>query len=160
MLNLTLVVCTFVLGVGSELAQGFLPNGRTFDPFDIVANLVGSLAACGLASWYHKRMLERRRKNKYAGVGDGEEGEEDLELGEGPGPSVVDEDDQETGVVSTAGRGKSLEEEVDNWDENAADEPWDEDQDIGTAATSESAGKMTPASSNADDEHDKKVAKD
>ncbi|CEL08025.1 Putative VanZ domain protein [Aspergillus calidoustus] len=116
-LHLTLVVCTLVLGVGSEILQGILPNGRSFDPFDILANIVGSAGAVGLCSWYHRRMLERRRKARFGSLG---EGGDDLELGMGPGPR---EDDglgaQESGVMD-------LEQEVDNWDENAVDN-WDTD---------------------------------
>lgn len=134
-LNLTLVVCTVILGVGSEFLQGFLPNGREFDLYDIVANVVGSLAGLGLCSWYHKRMLERKRSRKHYTAVPGEEDLEDgdIELGEGVGaqeegiteaPGAVD--------LGTGAAGKStttLEEEVDNWDENAVD-AWDEG-DIG-----------------------------
>ncbi|KAJ5808393.1 hypothetical protein N7474_009662 [Penicillium riverlandense] len=116
--NLTLVVCTLGLGVGSEFLQGLLPNDRVFDLFDLIANVVGSLGAIGLSGWYHKRMLERRRKSRFGlmegatddvelGVGVGGEGARDRE---GLGP-------QESGVMT-------LEQEVDNWDENAVDN-WD-----------------------------------
>lgn len=128
-LHFTLVVCTLCLGVGSEFLQGFLPNGRDFDFYDIVANVVGSLAGLGLCSWYHKRMVDRKRMQKtYTAVPDGEFDEgADIELGEG----VVGA--QESGVVdaspAAAGEGSSsssktltLEEEVDNWDENAPDD--------------------------------------
>lgn len=111
-MNITLVTCTLVLGIGSEFLQGFLPNDREFDVYDIVANIVGSLAALLLCSWYHKRMLERRRQNKAYNAVPGED-VEDLELGEGEG--------HETGVVQA----QTLEEEVDNWDENAVDN-WDD----------------------------------
>jgi hypothetical protein len=150
-LNLTLAVCTAGLGVGSELLQAFLPNGRAFDVLDVVANLVGSLAGVGLCSWYHKRMLERKRLRKYTAVptgeggDDGGEGEEDLELGEGPGIGggrvSGEHDEGVTGAVVTGGgggggqRAATLEEQVDNWDENAVD-AWDEDDagDVGVAA--------------------------
>jgi VanZ family protein len=150
-LNLTLAVCTAGLGVGSELLQAFLPNGRTFDVLDVAANLVGSLAGVGLCTWYHKRMLERKRLRKYTAVptgegGDGEEGEEvDLELGEGPGigggRAEGEHEEGVTGAVVTGGgggggqRAVTLEEQVDNWDENAVD-AWDEDDagDVGVAA--------------------------
>ncbi|KAM0284113.1 hypothetical protein ACHAQH_002101 [Verticillium albo-atrum] len=115
-LNLTLLVCTALLGVGSELLQSILPNGRVFDLFDIVANILGSLAAVGLCTWYHKRMLERRRVQRGYGAVAGED-EEDVEMGAGG---------QEVGVVDAA-EVRTLEDEVDNWDENAADE-WDGDQ--------------------------------
>lgn len=60
-------------------------------------------------------MLERRRKNRYSSL-DG--GDADVELG-GVGSSRHDEGlgPQETGVMN-------LEQEVDNWDENAVDN-WD-----------------------------------
>ncbi|PSR90898.1 hypothetical protein BD289DRAFT_365424 [Coniella lustricola] len=147
-LHFTLVVCTLGLGVGSEFLQAFLPNGRDFDFYDIVANLVGSVAALALCSWYHKRMLERKRSRKtYTAVPTGEEEDEgevggvlgggDIELGEG----IIGA--HESGVTETAANGNgnggqhyhhqggsstkaamSLEEEVDNWDENAPDD-WD-----------------------------------
>ncbi|KAL1857833.1 hypothetical protein Plec18167_001765 [Paecilomyces lecythidis] len=116
-LHLTLLVCTLGLGVGSEIIQGLLPNDRAFDPFDVVANIVGSLGAVGLCSWYHKRMLERRRKARYGAFADG--AGDDVELGVTPGTSGEEEHlgPQETGVTT-------LEQEVDNWDENAVDD-WD-----------------------------------
>ncbi|CAK7208962.1 hypothetical protein SCUCBS95973_000290 [Sporothrix curviconia] len=161
-LNMALAVCTGGLGVGSEVIQGLLPNnGRVFDAMDIVANILGSLAALGLCSWYHKRMLERKRHRKYAAV-PGEEGHGDedglgdtsvvdIELGERAGShsTTVLHDNSERSPAApatkaavaaaaasasstTAERGTTLEEEVDNWDENAEDN-WDEDDtgDIG-----------------------------
>ncbi|POS77796.1 VanZ like family protein [Diaporthe helianthi] len=134
-LHFTLVVCTLCLGVGSEFLQGFLPNGRDFDFYDIVANLVGSLAGLGLCSMYHKRMLERKRSRKsYTAVPDGPDGVEDegdIELGEGVAGA------QESGVMEASGaagegsssKARSLEEEVDNWDENAPDD-WDGVHDV------------------------------
>ncbi|KAI1469117.1 uncharacterized protein F4812DRAFT_319871 [Daldinia caldariorum] len=123
-LNFTVVVCTLGLGIGSEFLQGFLPNGREFDPYDIVANIVGSLAGLGLCSWYHLRMLERKRTRRQYNAVPGED-PTDLELGE-------DIEAQEEGVMSAAGneRVTTLEDEVDNWDENAVD-AWDEDEGEG-----------------------------
>ncbi|RSL90665.1 hypothetical protein CDV31_015635 [Fusarium ambrosium] len=116
-LNMTLVVCTLVLGVGSEFVQGFLDNGREFDLYDIVANIIGSFAGLGLCTWYHKRMLERKRqRRRYTAVPGEDQG--DVELGEG----------HETGVVEGPSRSRTLEEEVDNWDENHIDEDWDEEE--------------------------------
>lgn len=180
-LNMALAVCTGGLGVGSEVLQAVLPdNGWVFDGMDIVANVLGSLAGLALCSWYHKRMLERKRHRKYSAVPgeEGHEGEEgladtsivDIELGEGTGThSMVlhDGGDGEAGTSAsantpttsvavatptsttagssaaaaavataaaspTAARGATLEEELDNWDENAVDQ-WDEDDagDIG-----------------------------
>ncbi|KAF2433833.1 hypothetical protein EJ08DRAFT_569932, partial [Tothia fuscella] len=119
-LQLTAFVCTFVLGVGSEVAQGLLPNGRDFDPYDILANVLGSAPALLISTWYHKRMLERKRLSKsYTLVpGEGSDDDMDLELGEGIGA-------QEDGIVGANGgpSAQTLEQEVDNWDENAED--WD-----------------------------------
>lgn len=112
---MTLVVCTLILGVGSEFVQSILPNDRDFDIGDIVANIIGSLLAIGLCSWYHHRMLERRRQRKTYNAVPGEDGG-DVELGEG----------HETGVDEGPSRGRTLEDEVDNWDENAPDD-WDEE---------------------------------
>ncbi|EFQ98128.1 hypothetical protein MGYG_01166 [Nannizzia gypsea CBS 118893] len=117
-LHLTLIVCTLVLGIGAEIVQSLVPNGRSFDPFNILANVVGSLGAVGLCTWYHKRMLERRRKARFGAlVGNAEE---DVELGLANGTG-----EQETGVTNA----QSLEDEVDNWDENAEDN-WDTADDI------------------------------
>ncbi|KAJ5493202.1 hypothetical protein N7539_001948 [Penicillium diatomitis] len=119
-LHITLLVCTLFLGLGSEIVQGFLPNGRDFDPFDILANVVGSLGAVGLCSWYHRRMLERRRQSRFGLMEGGED--EDVELGTGLGRSRDEEGlgPQESGVTN-------LEQEVDNWDENAIDN-WDTEE--------------------------------
>jgi len=114
-LNMTLVVCTIILGIGSEFLQSFVPNSRAFDFYDIVANMVGSLVGLGICAWYHKRMLERKRQRKSYSVVPGEAAE-DVELGEGP----------ETGITDSPARGRTLEQEVDNWDEHAEDN-WDED---------------------------------
>ena len=90
-LNLTLLIVTCLLGVGSEALQGLLPNGRQFDPLDIVANIIGSLLALGLCTTYHKRMLDRRRRAKGYGAVP-QEGGGDLELGA-----------QESGIVGDDG---------------------------------------------------------
>ena len=108
-----------VLAVASEFLQAALPNGRNFDPIDIVANLVGTSLALTLCGWYHKRMLERKRRRKLQGYGvvaDGE-GEQDVELGEGGSSS------QEMGVVAE--------------DEDDGGEAWDD--------IAESAGGPTKA---------------
>lgn len=162
MLHITLFVCTFALGVGSEVLQGLLPNDREFDPWDVLANVAGSLAALGLASAYHRRSVERRRRAKYSALtGEGIEGTDDLELGEAgvlAGRSNEDgHDDQPTGFVAVAPR--TVQEELDNWDENAEDEAWDEEDDTTGAST---AGiKITPASSSiGDDDVPKKITID
>ncbi|THV48205.1 hypothetical protein BGAL_0262g00180 [Botrytis galanthina] len=134
-LNFTLIICTGILGVGSEFLQGFLPNGRTFDFYDIVANIVGSLAGVALCSWYHLRMLERKRLAKTYHVVPGDE-EQDLELGEGVGA-------QENGVAAAS---RTLDEEVDNWDENMED-AWDEDEQADVVDSVEGEGLKTPSAS-------------
>ncbi|KAL4885124.1 hypothetical protein BJY04DRAFT_181497 [Aspergillus karnatakaensis] len=145
-LHLTLIICTLVLGVGSEILQGILPNGRSFDPFDLLANIVGSLGAVGLCSWYHRRMLERRRKNRFGSLG---ENGDDVELGMSPGHH----DDEGLGAQESAVM--DLEQEVDNWDENAVDN-WDtEDGDdpsilTGTTAADREDQKLVDGGKRAD----------
>ncbi|KAF7596398.1 hypothetical protein BBP40_001705 [Aspergillus hancockii] len=142
-LQLTLIVCTVVLGIGSEIVQAILPNGRSFDPFDLLANIVGSLGAVGLCSWYHRRMLERRRKARFGALGDG--AGDDVELGVGLGHGEIGHENeglgpQETGVMN-------LEREVDNWDENAVDN-WDSDdgadESAGLTGTTNEGSKTPP----------------
>ncbi|TGZ80206.1 VanZ-domain-containing protein, partial [Ascodesmis nigricans] len=81
----TLLVCTLFLGIGSEFLQSFTTI-RAFDPFDILANLVGSVLGLLLCTQYHRRMLERRRLAKsggaYAAVAGDETVEFEHELGE------------------------------------------------------------------------------
>ncbi|KAL3426274.1 VanZ like family protein [Phlyctema vagabunda] len=150
-LNLTLLVCTGVLGAGSEVVQALLPNGRTFDVYDIVANVVGSLAAVALCSWYHLRMLERKRLAKTYQVVPGED--VDLELGEGISA-------QESGITRVEPRAETLDDEVDNWDENAED-AWDEDDLAAGTDSAEGEGLKTPsASSGGDVEPDAKKRSD
>ena len=145
-LNLTLICVTFFLGLGSEVLQRLLPNGRVFDPYDILANSVGSMSALALCSWYHKRMLERRRLSKYHIV-PGDDLGQDVELG-GTGGSR-----QGSGITGSVGR--SLEEQVDNWDEHA-DDPWDEEvalEEEGHGTESGSGeGGLTPSSGSAGDD--------
>ncbi|UKZ87153.1 uncharacterized protein TrAFT101_002961 [Trichoderma asperellum] len=119
-LNMTILVCTVILGIGSEFVQSFLPNDRDFDLYDIVANIIGSLLGAGICAWYHKRMLERKRQRKHYDAVPGED-TEDVELGEG----------QESGILSASTRSRTLEEEVDNWDENEEDN-WDDDNALDT----------------------------
>lgn len=164
-IHLTLLVCTAGLCIGSEFVQAFLPNGRDFDPYDILANVTGSALALSLCSWYHKRMLERKRQNKHYDIVPGDEGgleddegrERDVELGEGVGAGHSLRE-QETGTVSAdahnqAGAGAeqavgtNITEELDNWDENAED--WDDEEVSGE-------GKKTPTSSNEDTPETKK----
>ena len=132
-IHLTLVVCTLVLSVGSEVVQGLLPNDREFDAWDVLANVIGSLSALGLCNLYHRRAADRKRRAKYSALtGESLEGD-DLELGVVPGMSgppgtVAHSSEQESGIVSTV-QHKSVENELANWDENAPDETWDEDDD-------------------------------
>ncbi|EMD00267.1 hypothetical protein BAUCODRAFT_119813 [Baudoinia panamericana UAMH 10762] len=149
-IHLTLLICTAALGIGSEVAQALLPNGRAFDPFDILANVLGSALALVLCAWYHKRMLERRRKNKHYDIVPGEDadeegGEADVELGEGVGRGSLAE--QETGGVPADANGQAaagapiketnVSEELDNWDEN--EEDWDDG--AGTVDAAKADGK-------------------
>ncbi|KAH3667012.1 hypothetical protein WICMUC_005359 [Wickerhamomyces mucosus] len=62
--NLTFITCTLGGGIGSEFIQGLLPY-RTFDIYDIVANVLGSTSAIGLAILYHKKLIQRRRNERY-----------------------------------------------------------------------------------------------
>lgn len=139
-MNLTLITCTVALGIGSEIIQHIIENGRIFDIFDIVANVVGSLGAVGLCSWYHKRMLERRRKARFGTLVDGAAAD-DVELGVTSGGLGA----QETGTTTV---GRTLEEEVDNWDENEVDN-WEDGDDIGGTSV-EGDGPKTPGSSSPD----------
>jgi VanZ family protein len=143
-LNLTLLVCTLILGVGSEFLQNFLPNGRNFDLYDILANVAGSLAALAICSWYHQRMLERKRQRRYSAVPGDEPDDMELGLSDGLGS-------QEEGILAAdteQHHPATLEEEIDNWDENAVDN-WDDDDepdgDIGvsgkTLATEQNGGE-------------------
>lgn len=87
-------------------------------------------------------MLERKRQAKgYGAV----PGEDDVELGESSG-------EQETGV--TGNRPQTLEEEVDNWDENAQD--WDEED----GHEGEGEAKNAPSSSQEDGAVDTKKRND
>jgi hypothetical protein len=148
-LNLTLLVCTAILSIGTEFLQSIIPNDRTFDLYDILANIIGSLAAVALSSWYHKRMLERKRAAKQYLAVPGDE-EADLELGEGLSA-------QESGIT-TAAPVQSLEAEVDNWDENAED-AWEEEGPAGTDSL-EGEGPKTPSASSAGDtEHQRDTKK-
>lgn len=144
-LHITLFVCTFALAVGSEIVQGLLPNGRDFDPLDVIANVLGSLSALGLATFYHKRALERRRRARFNTVLDDglPEGDEDLELGHSTvrqgdvGNEAVS--DERSNVVSSEPR--TIEEELDHWDENASDDVIDGDDE--TLDGSKKAAKST-----------------
>lgn len=111
-----------------------------------MANAAGSLASLALCSWYHKRMLERKRRAKQYQAVPGEDEDVDVELGEGVGNG------QESGVVRDPGL--SVEEELDNWDENAEDN-WDPEEPNGGADT-EQAGKSDAAASAAAEQSAKK----
>ncbi|KAK5159215.1 hypothetical protein LTS14_002357 [Recurvomyces mirabilis] len=149
-IHVTLLVCTGAFSISSEIVQALLPNGREFDPFDILANVVGSALALTLCSWYHKRMLERKRKNKHYDIVPGDEPaddeedvERDVELGNVSG--------QESGTVSVEANGQAeagatskatnVTEELDNWDEN--EEDWD-DGGGGNAAAASTANETEP----------------
>jgi len=82
------------------------------------------------------RMLERKRLAKHYQV---VPGEEDVELGEGVGA-------QDSGVVTATAAAPTLDEEVENWDENMED-GWEEDEH--TADSAEGEGLKTPSASSA-----------
>lgn len=62
--NATLILVTAIMGIGSEFLQHFFTT-REFDYRDIGANIAGSLFATVVSSWYHGRLVERRRKARY-----------------------------------------------------------------------------------------------
>lgn len=158
-IHLTLIVCTLVLAVGSEVAQGLLPNDRDFDPWDVLANVLGSLAALGLSSAYHRRAAERRRRAKYSSLTDeGLEGD-GLELGDATNGELgrPRDPDLEAGIIPATGT-RTVDEELDNWDENVPDDAWDDDDD---ATTSGRNTKVTPSTSSVGSEDlSKKMAVD
>lgn len=119
LLNLTLLVVTFALGLGSEAVQILIPKSHDFDPTNIVANVLGSLSALALCTIYHKRMLDRRRRSKGYGMVPQDAEGEDLELG----PTQH----QESGVVD-------------------AEEDWD---DLHRVSSTDNDGRLTPGSTNA-----------
>lgn len=84
------------------------------------------MTAC---NWYHKRMLERKRaaRGYHAVAGQDTEGV-DVELGEGVGH-------QESGVVRP-----TVEEELDNWDENAED--WEDTEAAGDSANGQTQATL------------------
>jgi hypothetical protein len=155
-----LITCTLTLGIGSEIVQGLLPNDRDWDGFDVLANVLGSLLAVGVASWFHRRAAERRRLAKYEALATGE-GEEDIELG---GTTLVNGDleaglgGQESGITTrtdslpgVTGK-RTVEDELDEWDENAEDEDaWSDDggkpEDKATPATSSRDSQEEPLTS-------------
>ena len=124
-LNLTLLIVTVGLGLGSEFLQSVLPNGRDFDMLDIGANILGSLTALLLCNIYHKRMLDRRRRKRGYGVVPQEGEGEDIELGQGVRG-------EEEGRAS-----------------GDREEPWD---DIGGEGAVEGDGKLTPSSADTGDD--------
>lgn len=100
MIKILLVGITIVLSLASELLQALLPNDRTFDPLDIAANVVGSGLALALCNWYHKRMLERKRRRKGLNYLVAGNAADDLELGESGNDQelgIVDENDDDGG---------------------------------------------------------------
>ena len=85
-----------------------------------MANLVGVIAAVAMCAWYHKRMLERKRKSRGYHLASGTIAtDRDVELG--------GLDSRETN--SQTSRVGNIEQELDNWDENDEDE-WNETEDL------------------------------
>ena len=89
---------------------------------------------------------KRKRQKKGYGAVPGEEGaDDDVELGETAAPQASGV--APAGDAPDAQKATTLEEEVDNWDENAID-AWDED-DMGDVGAS-TAGKAAEAVENGD----------
>ena len=111
--------------------------------------MVGAVPGLLVCSWYHKRMLERRRAAKNYSLVPGEELDEerDVELGE----TGAGHDEQGAGVVEPHQQ-PTVTEELDNWDENADD--WDEDETAGTDGVKADAQKTSNGST--DDDTSKK----
>lgn len=87
------------------------------------------------------RMLERKRLAKTYLAVPGDE-DADLELGEGVGA-------QESGTtIADLPAPQTLDEEVDNWDENAED-AWDEEEHATGTESVEGDGPKTPSASSA-----------
>lgn len=117
-------------------------NGRNFDYLDIFGNVAGSLAALGLNTMYHKRMLERKRAARgYRSVGGdeelGEAGLDDVELEEGTSA-------QEIGVVAVEPPATTLEDDLDKWDENAEDWSDPDDEPVAPAVNGTSSTIKPP----------------
>lgn len=65
-MNFTGVFIGGVGGIGSEVLQSVVSApDRQFDPLDILFNLLGCILAIVLCSWYHNRLLQRRRNTRY-----------------------------------------------------------------------------------------------
>lgn len=92
-------------------------NGRTFDPYDILSNIVGSVTALALCSWYHKRMLERKRLAKHYRVvpGDDGDGGRDVELGDGGLDHHRSEESGDATTISSIRSHDDVDDEVDGW---------------------------------------------
>lgn len=100
-------VAALALDVGSEFAQSIINREREFDVVDIAANVLGSFTAIALCAWYHRRMLERKRKRKLQGYGlVTTDDVVDIELGEGSSG-------QETGIIGE----EEEEEDGEAWDD-------------------------------------------
>jgi len=59
----------------------------------VLSNLLGSGTAIGLCSWYHRRMLERRRQNKRYQSVPGEDPDIELIGAQQPDPVTASEND-------------------------------------------------------------------
>lgn len=91
-------------------------------------------------------MLERKRASKtYQSVPGDEEtgGGGDVELDEHIG-------EQETGVTTAGQTEATIDEELDNWDENAED-PWDEEEATQANGDSKADGGVHPSQPNTSD---------
>ena len=93
-------------------------------------------------------MLERKRLTRQYSI---VPGAEDLELGEGVG-------EQETGTALAAAEPQRMtgDEELDNWDEHADDDPWDEEEHATGTDSAEGDGPTPSASSTGEEVEGKK----
>jgi len=100
-------------------------------------------------------MLERKRLRKgYVNVASDDA---DLELGEGSALHAHNDgglEPQESGVTLASVHPQTLDQEVDNWDENAVDN-WDDDEPT-TGTDSAGEGLKTPSASSTGDEPETK----
>ncbi|KAG0683071.1 hypothetical protein C6P40_000453 [Pichia californica] len=50
--NLTFLICTIIGGIGSEYLQHYISPFRTFDYYDIIVNVLGSISAIIISDIY------------------------------------------------------------------------------------------------------------
>ncbi|ODV87054.1 hypothetical protein CANARDRAFT_188575, partial [[Candida] arabinofermentans NRRL YB-2248] len=62
--NCSFIICTIVGGIGSEFIQHVVAPERTFDWYDIVANVAGSIVAIVSSSYYHACTVRNKRTKR------------------------------------------------------------------------------------------------